>query len=803
MKHFFILLILCLFSFNIPAQQILIKGHTTDELRNPLPFTNIRVTGTTLGTSSNREGEYELKLNPGNYGLIASYIGYISDTVEIKADTGTIQRDFILKQTNIILPEITILPGENPALEIVKKAITRKKERGTLLNSYEFRAYTKGTIKTQQDISSNDNSIGISVGGNDTIPLKISGIIENQSEGFFKKPEKYKELILARKQTANFPPSINILTGGRLIQNFYDEKVNFLGEDLSGPLADNAPDYYYYYIENTQAINDVTVYKIHLAPVDDQDPGFTGSIYITGNSYDLIKVDLNLNRAANTGGIFDTVSVFQQFSAFTDSVVMPVDYRLYVTANYLNLARFGFELSTILYDYKINPLIPDDFFDKAIVKVVPNADERDSAYWSSIQVIPNTLEEKKAYERIDSLETIPKSFWDRFSFLSSKIYLGNQFAVTAPSGMYHFNRVEGNAMDFGLFLRDAMKKRFNSELIFSYGFSDKKLKENLSLEYLAGEYRTFSFNLNIYNRLKILFGETDEYGNLIPSLLSLISKYEFRDYYYTKGFDFNISGEVLPVLTLNAGYKNHTDNTAVTNSDFSFFNRDKLYPSNQEITETRINALVAGFKLDFRNYIEDGYFRRRTSEGKSYIILRGNIEWSGKKFLHSGTDYTSYRLTANGSIRTFSSLNLAMRLTGLYNRGNLPYQSLYTLPGNIDMLFNNFSFRTLNLNEIFGSRILTINLEHNFGDLLFRTLQIPGLMDWDIQLTTFLNTAVSDIGKETSVNLPVSVKTFPHPFYEAGFGLWQILLPLRIEFAWKLNYRGDNNFRVGINTLIF
>ncbi len=801
MRPLFILF--CLFHISVSAQQILITGTITDESGNPLPFANVRVGSTTLGTSANRDGKYELKLNRGDYKLIASYIGYISDTTEIHPAGLEIENNFVLRQTNIRLPEITILPGENPALEIIRKAILRKKERSALLNSYEFKAYTKGIIKTPGDISAGKSSIGINVGGNDTIPLKISAIIENQSEGFYNKPDKYKELILARKQTANLPPSINVLTGGQSIQNFYNETVNFLGEDLPGPLADDAINYYYYYIVRTLAINNTTVYEIHMAPDDEHNPGFEGNIYITENNYDLIKVDLELNRAANTGGIFDTVSVFQQFSDFADSIVMPVDYRLYVTANYLNLARFGFELSTILYDYKINPVIKDDVFDKAIIKVVPSADDRDSSYWSSIQVIPNTPEEEKAYTRIDSLERIPVTFWDRFSFLSSRIYLNNYFAVSAPLGMYHFNRVEGNAIDFGLFLEDALNKRFSSEIDLSYGFSDKKFKQNADLEYLAGDYRTYSIRLNVYNKLNILFGESDEYGELIPSLLALITKYEFRNYYYTRGFSLNLSGEVFPVLSLSAGFKNHTDNSAITKSEFSFFNRDRKYPPNQVIYESRINAITAGFRLDFRNFIEDGYYRRRISEGKSYIILDGDVELSDKKVLKSGLDYTTYKLSAGGSINTFRSQHLGYRVMGMYNRGSLHYQSLYALPGNIDVLFQSFSFRTLNVNEIFGSRLLTINLEHNFQDLIFRTLRIPGLMDWGIQLNVFFNAAYSDIGSETTTYLPVHVRTFPHPFYETGFGLSQVLIPFRLEFAWKLNYRGENNFRIGVNSVLF
>jgi len=139
----------------------------------------------------------------------------------------------------------------------------------------------------------------------------------------------------------------------------------------------------------------------------------------------------------------------------------------------------------------------------------------------------------------------------------------------------------------------------------------------------------------------------------------------------------------------------------------------------------------------------------------------------------------------------------------MYNRGSLHYQSLYALPGNIDFLFQRFSFRTLNVNEIFGSRVITINLEHDFQDLIFRALKIPGLRDWGVQLSTFFNAAYSDIGKETTTYLPVHVRTFPHPFYEAGIGISQVLIPLRVEFAWRLNYLGENNFRVGINSVLF
>ena len=116
-------------------------------------------------------------------------------------------------------------------------------------NSYEFEAYTKGIIKTPNEIKAGSGSIDVRIGNNDT--LLINGIIENESRGYFKKPDNYKEIITARKQTANFPSSINILTGGRIMQNFYNDEISFLGDYLPGPLADNSLSYYYFYIEET------------------------------------------------------------------------------------------------------------------------------------------------------------------------------------------------------------------------------------------------------------------------------------------------------------------------------------------------------------------------------------------------------------------------------------------------------------------------------------------------------------------------------------------------------------------------
>jgi hypothetical protein len=286
-------------------------------------------------------------------------------------------------------------------------------------------------------------------------------------------------------------------------------------------------------------------------------------------------------------------------------------------------------------------------------------------------------------------------------------------------------------------------------------------------------------------------------------LLGLFFKTSLNDFYYSSGFNVKLTGEVFPVLKLSVGYLNRTDNNAYNNTDFSFFAKNKKYDVNSPIYETRINALTAGFGLDFRNYIEDGYSRRRISFGGSYVTFGGNVTYSKSDLLRSNLDFTRYELLSNVNLRTFRNCMLNLKTDLVYSYGKVPYQMFYPVAGNIDYLSRSYTFRTLNYNEVFGDRVAAFYLEHYFGSELFRWLAIPGLKDWDIFLDTFLNGAYTDISGGSRSILVIPQKVFKNPLYEIGFGIGHQLIPFELVFAWKLNHRGENNFRISINSFFY
>jgi hypothetical protein len=800
-----ILILFSFFSNYLFAQNFSIEGKITDRrTKRPLPFANIQILETTLGTSSNVDGKYLLKLEKGNYKLVASYIGYKSDTISLKLNMD-VPINFKLNRISVRLKEVTVLPKENPALAIIRRAIKAKEERNRKLNSYKFNAYTKGIIKTTQDISATSNSVGFGVGIRDTAKLRITGILENESRGFFKQPNNYKEEIVAQKQSANFPSSVNMLTGGKVIQNFYSDDVQFFGRKLISPIAEGALDYYYYFIRDTLAIDNQTVFKIQFEPDYKSDPGFYGTLYITDGTFNLIKLDVNLNDAANPGGIFSRVNIIQQYLPYTDSIYMPIDYRLFVKGNILGMAKFAFDIESVLYNYQINPKIKDDFFDMVVLKILPEANKMDLSYWDRNQKIPNSLTEIEAYNRIDSVEAIQKTFWDRFSWFSTRVWLNKDFSTTGTMNLYHFNKVEGSALNAGLYYSDSENKRLSSAVDFSYGFADEKYKWDVKAKYLLGDYRTTKISFNVFDKLDNLFGESDEYGKFLSTITSLFGHYDFRDYFYSRGFNFNITGAVLPILDFGVGVNNRTDKNSIVNTEFSIFKKNDFYDPSKQIFEGKVVTLSANFKLDFRKYIEDGYFRRRTSQGKSYFTIDGEIVFSNKSKIKSNLDFQIYKLNLDLNLNSFKSTKYILSAKGFYSSGPIPYQLMTALSGNILPLGKDFTFRTIPIFDYLGDRVFSITSQYLFNDELFKMLRIPLLKDARMRLDAHFNIAWLSITEESkNINSNSFQNSFPQfiePLYELGFGIGHQLIPLKLEFTWRLNHRNENSFVIGINSV--
>ena len=85
------------------AQNVTVKGTVTDDHNLPLPGVNVKVSGTTGGTSTSVDGNYSISA-PAGSSLVFSFIGFVSQTV--KANKAVI--NIVLQTDQHILETVTV-----------------------------------------------------------------------------------------------------------------------------------------------------------------------------------------------------------------------------------------------------------------------------------------------------------------------------------------------------------------------------------------------------------------------------------------------------------------------------------------------------------------------------------------------------------------------------------------------------------------------------------------------------------------------------------------------------------------------
>lgn len=99
--------IIVLFLSSQISSQITIKG-TVLEKSDPLEGAAVYFNNTMLGTTTNSNGEFSIKVKEGQYDLIVSYLGYKKINYTLNTSNYTKPLVFNLKQENSTLDEIIL-----------------------------------------------------------------------------------------------------------------------------------------------------------------------------------------------------------------------------------------------------------------------------------------------------------------------------------------------------------------------------------------------------------------------------------------------------------------------------------------------------------------------------------------------------------------------------------------------------------------------------------------------------------------------------------------------------------------------
>ncbi len=743
----------------------------------PIPFATISISENSQTVMTNEDGSFVLHLDNGTYNLTCSHIAYYSDKQLIELTTDTLEIKMQLNPSLIELPSISVYDRNYDAAQaIIIEAIRHKDKILKKLNSYQFDAYTKMTIWNASNLDS----------------LTPWFIAETQLTAYWKYPSEYKEIITARKQSANMEAENNLMSIGEVL-NFNNNRVDIGTSSLVSPTAKDALKYYNYYLLDTLYYDSLAVYLLEVEPKNNNNPLFIGKLQINANTYEIMGVDFTINEGLDAPAL-KKLQVRQEYRFFDKRYWMPtiIQYDGIFDIPFPLVPTIMFSYTAALQRYQFEKEYSDTIFEY-VLEVDENADDYDSAHWQTNKFLPLTIEEEKAYEHIDSVKN-NRPFLEKILPIVPAVLYG----VTSQPDYFHFNRVEGAYL--------GMKKRFSfdSEKIkvfgkVGYAFDAKLWQQKYSLNYTLTKKHNFSIGASYHNNIqtrKTL--NSSRYGNATG--LSLLFKHDPYDYFREEGFKLSSSFSPLKQTSLSVSYNNSNQYTMTKNTNYSLFYKDRTYRVNLPIINGKLRSVKLNFTFETSQLIKIKG-KKYSFSTYPYTLIRFGAEASDRSVLKSDFDFKTiygqyYTARQFFGLGTFS--------LGIYGTtklsGNLPPQRYTVMDFGGNILDAEMTYRTLHLTNFSGDNLLSIYYRHRFGTKLFKRSGLPIIKKIPYSLSIHGGAFWSEI-KDNAYNVGHELisQTNNNPYSELGFSIGRLPLMAKLSFTWQLSTYDTDKFYFGFD----
>lgn len=574
-----------------------VSGTITDQDGEPLAFASIYIQGTSKGTTSNLEGQYEIQLTDQENTIVFQYVGYQTKLVEV--ETGKILQnyDVVLTPESYDLDEIVIAAdAEDPAYAIMRKAMAKRSYYKNLIDGYSCDVYIKGN---QKILNAPDKILGQEVGDLDgALDSSRQGIVylsESISKYYYQAPDNFKEVMVSSKVSGD-DQGYSFNSAAEMNLDIYNQTTHLgIGREMVSPVASNAMSFYNFKLEGVDMDNNGhLINKIKLIPKRKNDPVARGYIYIVEDLWNVHSIDFIILPSASHIYFLDTLRLEQVFVP----IAAPDVWVGFSSKATFDMGLMGFELKGyfmgVYSDYVLNPEFENGFFTNELLKVEEEANKKDSLYWESVRQVPLTEEEQIDYQRKDSISTVRNSpaYQDSVDREANKFKLGNllggysyrkrtkklSLEIESPLSSLSFNTVQGyNAnvkFKYFKFLNEKDTKYILLHPKINYGLSEKKLRADF----------IFNYRINrITDALVGVRGGTDivqfrESPKAISeswnSFYSLFFRKNFAKYYDRRRLTVYGQGEVANGLFVRAGIDFARRRQLENSSNYSYFRKD-------------------------------------------------------------------------------------------------------------------------------------------------------------------------------------------------------------------------------------
>ena len=801
------------FSLGLTAQTTRVKGKVTDaDTGEPIPFASIYFDGTTIGISTDLEGEFVLETRSEQaQALTASIIGYESQTFIIVNGSFSVV-NFRLHRDENRLAAATVRPDDRYLRSILDRLDRARPRHDPERNGpWQSGLYSK----IELDLTHAEGLIGntvldkrlgflldyrdtSAVTGDSFIPVLLSETVSRRYHSL--DPKVDREVITANRISGMQPENIlRQFTGSHVLStNFYRDRIEVFNLDIPSPAAKGGQTFYNYYLVDSLQVEGRKTYTLRFHPKRlVTSPVFDGELCIDAEDFGIrsvhadlapqsnvnwvrhINIDIENRRLPDGRWFYKEEHLFMDFSLTGSDRLM----------SFLGNRRLVYAEPT--FEAITEPRLLADG-DRVVID--GNAIQ-DDAFWEAARPYALTAREEGIFDMAD--EVTGSRAYRRVHGIANMLITG--YAENPRLGLgygpwartYTFNDMEGNRIQAGLRTTKEFSEKVRLGGYVAYGFKDRQFKGRATAEFMFRRDKTRKLTLKAIRDFEQLgrgdglFSEQNIFNSLLARTgsdrRSLLSEWNA-----TYEHEFNPSfNNTLELRSLR-----------IHGNDLI----PLIRPDGTPLESIASNQIHWGGRFSWQEHINRGYFSK-TSIFTRYLVVTVDLVTGIKGITDNDCSFLRGELTFDWKVPAGAAGFGTLHFNGGAILGSVPYPLLKLHEGNQTYFLDKTAFSCMDYFEFASDRWATAFYEHNFNGFFLG--KVPLVKRLKLREVLTVRTAWGILSDDNTLRAPVrlldGMGSLDKPYTEVGAGLSNILRLFRVDGFWRLTHRRDHgNFTLNL-----
>ena len=764
------------------AVETIIVGEIVNETTGEaIPNVNIHFRGTKIGTTSDENGNYALRVDmTAKAQLVFSAVGYYTQRFDI--DPGAMAGlQVAMKEKTATLAEIVVAPNENPALEILRQVRTHRAENDrtmhedrtvtaqreqTLFISHIQKKYLRRAIwkSLQAGMIAQEDSTYLLPLYRETQSFLLSGTNMTPAND-----QRTQALVLTETDYSS-------LLGGEGNLNFYANSVSLMGHAFLSPLAPGGNLYYRYYLEEDEGVA-----RISFRTRNPFYATFNGEMWIDTTTFALraIKAYVPAEAAVNyVNNLHLSQTLTPDGSIADEQISVLLDFAI-------KTQQAGTVFPTLLLTTSLRNPNTQNIPSSPITPITQDT------------LATPIISTDSAFQALDSLPIIRAAKFFATIATTGYIPTGTPVDIGHVEEILQVNQHEGVHIGLPFRTNEKMSKIVSLEASVGYGFRDRMFKGmgRISVDLPTQRKNILRLEYNDH----YVWSEVDDFDRLMRENSMGWGNFDFTAYAF----------EALHRDSLCVNTAMHQRQIQLHwFADWAPFLETHLYgragwnypspltsnplTSNPKSYAYQSLSAILRFSWGERKY--DGYFMRRYAYSSRYPVLYLGGEFGHWQYLEDNARSNIYiharlMLTQHANLGMGGTLDYAFQAGMIV--GRVPETMLWQASANQGYAYDPHRFTMLHGNQFLANRYVALQTEWNGMGILFNL--IPGIR-W-LHLRELVEAKIAygyNSQWQTTAN-----RQSPHNYYaEVGVGIGNILRVCDLYSIW--GYTPDTKWSWGM-----